>query len=116
MLNSFATLPGTKFSDGTFRKTSELCSAPVIAKSCGLRLVTGTPTATVPRIKDPVIKTVSGISPAFAMSVAEGEPITGAGGGGGGGGGGGTNAGCGARGNFGGGGAGIGNDVCHHLF
>src|SRR5207247_1061083 len=42
-------------------------SAPVCAKSCGLRLVTGTPTAAVPRMSEPVTSTCSGTSWACAV-------------------------------------------------
>jgi hypothetical protein len=57
-----ATAPGATEAAGKNRNRSAVVSAPVVAKSCGLKLVTGTPTASVLRISDPVISTTSGIS------------------------------------------------------
>ena len=63
-----ATGPGETLAAGKDLNRSAVVRAPVIAKSDGLRLVTGTPTAAVPRISEPVISTVSGISSAWATS------------------------------------------------
>ncbi len=63
-----ATGPGATFAAGKVRNRSAVVSAPVCAKSIGLKFVTGTPTAVVPRISEPVISTVSGISSAWATS------------------------------------------------
>jgi hypothetical protein len=52
------------------RNRSDAVSVPVMAKSCGERLTTGTPTAAVPRISEPVISTVSGISSAWATTAS----------------------------------------------
>src|SRR5258706_9440437 len=54
---------------GTVRNRSEVVSAPVVRKSCGLRFVTGTPTAAVPRMSEPVIRTCSGTSIGDACAV-----------------------------------------------
>ena len=51
---------------GRYLNRSAVVRAPVMAKSCGLKFVTGTPTAAVPRMSEPVISTVSGISSAWA--------------------------------------------------
>src|SRR6185503_14859019 len=58
--------PGETLAAGNVLKSSAVVSEPVTAKSIGLRLVTGTPTAAVPRMSEPVISTVSGISSAWA--------------------------------------------------
>src|SRR5262245_30168970 len=61
-----ATPAGITLAAGKVLNRSAVFRAPVMAKSCGLRLVTGTPTAAVPRISEPVISTVSGTSSAWA--------------------------------------------------
>ena len=63
-----ATGPGATLAAGKVRNRSAVVSAPVMAKSIGLKFVTGTPTAAVPRISEPVISTVSGISSAWATT------------------------------------------------
>ena len=62
--------PGLTLNCGMVRNRSEAVIAPVMAKSCGDKLTTGTPTAVVPRISEPVISTVSGISSACATTSA----------------------------------------------
>src|SRR5258706_13066338 len=49
------------------RNRSGVGTAPVVLKSLGLKFVTGTPTATVPRMSDPVIRTFSGSPSACAV-------------------------------------------------
>jgi hypothetical protein len=51
-----------KVAEGKFLNRSAVVNEPVWAKSIGLRFTTGTPTAIVPRISEPVISTFSGIS------------------------------------------------------
>src|SRR5262245_41016033 len=53
---------------GIVRNRSPTVKAPTMAKSCGAKLITGTPTAAVPRISDPVISMVSGTSSAWATT------------------------------------------------
>src|SRR5689334_14218024 len=60
---------GMKFASGMVRKRSLVLIAPLWVKSCGLRLVTGTPTAAVPRISDPVTSTCSGTVVGAACAV-----------------------------------------------
>ena len=59
---------GMTLAAGKALNRSAVLSAPTLAKSVGLKLVTGTPTAAVPRINEPVIRTVSGMSSAWATS------------------------------------------------
>ncbi len=62
LLATVPTGPGVTLADGMLLNRSEVVRAPLVTKSCVLRLVTGTPTATAPRMSEPVISTVSGTS------------------------------------------------------